>query len=717
VNPSDSGQAATFTAAVTSGAAQPHLFVANLNGAQAGTNSTATGSATVFLSADEKTARVRLSFTGLSSPQFNAHILGGAPGTIGTIIVLPAGNPLDTTVSLGTFPSNDAQNLKGGFLSIDVSSDNFGGGEIRGLLQPATVAPTGMAQFKIDGSIFGPPVALNNGVAQLTTSSLASGTHTITANYSGDANFLPSSGTLAGGQVVKPPPSLSINDVSITEGDAGTKTLNFTVTRSAASNATASVNFATANGTASAQTDYVATNGTLTFNPGDLTKTIGVTINGDQTFEPDETFFVNLSSAVNAAISVALGTGTGTILNDDAQGGIISLSQTSYSVSESAGFTTINVNRGGDTSGPATVDYATSDTGPLSACGAFTGQASSRCDYTTAMGTLKFAGGETQKTFVVLVSRDSYADGSEMFMVSLSNLTGGAVFGTPSTAPVTITDDTTGVPPNAIDDASIFVRQHYHDFLNREPDASGLAFWTNQITSCGADAQCTELRRINVSAAFYLSIEFQQTGYLVERIYKASYGDAIGASNFGGAHQLPVPIIRLNEFLPDTQQIGQGVVVGQTGWEQVLENNKVAFTTGFVQRARFTSPYPTFMTPAEFVDKLFLNAGMMPAKPERQAAIDEFGAASTTIDVAARGRALRRVAENATLSANEFNRAFVLMEYFGYLRRNLNEAPDSDYTGYDFWLTKLNQFNGNFVNAEMVKAFINSGEYRQRFGP
>jgi hypothetical protein len=95
----------------------------------------------------------------------------------------------------------------------------------------------------------------------------------------------------------------------------------------------------------------------------------------------------------------------------------------------------------------------------------------------------------------------------------------------------------------------------------------------------------------------------------------------------------------------------------------------------------------------------------------------EFGGASTSGDNAARARALRLVAENATLMQQEFNRAFVLMQYFGYLRRNPNDAQDTDYSGYDFWLTKLNEFNGNFVNAEMVKAFILSGEYRGRFGP
>ncbi len=270
---------------------------------------------------------------------------------------------------------------------------------------------------------------------------------------------------------------------------------------------------------------------------------------------------------------------------------------------------------------------------------------------------------------------------------------------------------------NAIDSAQFFVWQHYLDFLNREPDASGLAFWTNEITSCGSDARCIEAKRINVSAAYFLSIEFQQTGYLVERLYKAAYGDASGTSSISTAHQLSVPVVRFNEFLSDTQQIGQGVIVGQTGWETVLENNKQTFAAQFAQRSRFVSAFATSMPPAQFVDALFANAEVTPTAADRNAAVAEFGPATNTSDVTARARALRRVAENSTLNTQEFNRAFVLMQYFGYLRRNPNDIPDSDYTGYDFWLTKLNQFNGNFVAAEMVKAFITSTEYRQRFGP
>jgi len=399
----------------------------------------------------------------------------------------------------------------------------------------------------------------------------------------------------------------------------------------------------------------------------------------------------------------------GVIVKADISAGLgpkmLQFSQSSYVVTEASTSITIIVNRLGDTSSAATVDYATSD-----------GTATERRDYITARGTLRFAAGEASKSFNVLINEDSYVEGTETFNVTLSNPTG-VNLSAPPTVTVYIDDNQIEPSTNVIDDPQNFVRQHYHDFLNREADASGLAFWINEITSCGTNQSCIQAKRINVSAAYFLSTEFQQTGYLVERMYKAAYGDATGASTFGGVHTLAVPIIRFNEFLPDTQQIGQGVVVGQTGWEAVLEANKQSFASQFVQRARFITALPTTLSPTLFVNQLFTNAGVTPTTADRNAAIAEFGSATNTTDVAARARALRDVAENATLNTQEFNRAFVLMQYFGYLRRNPNDPQDSDYTGYDFWLTKLNQFNGNYNAAEMVKAFITSVEYRQRFGP
>jgi hypothetical protein len=121
------------------------------------------------------------------------------------------------------------------------------------------------------------------------------------------------------------------------------------------------------------------------------------------------------------------------------------------------------------------------------------------------------------------------------------------------------------------------------------------------------------------------------------------------------------------------------------------------------------------LTPADFVDQLFVHAGVSPSTEARSVAIAEFGSEATSSDVAARGRALRRVAENSVLARQEFNQAFVLMQYFGYLRRDANAGPDTDFSGYNFWLDKLKNFNGNFADAEMVKAFLLSGEYRGRF--
>ncbi len=388
-------------------------------------------------------------------------------------------------------------------------------------------------------------------------------------------------------------------------------------------------------------------------------------------------------------------------------------------VTEGSGDVSVTVTRLGNTTAPAAVKVATGDNAAVNCNAANTGAASSRCDYETTVRTLQFAAGETSKTISVPLVDDTYAEGNENFFITLSDASSGALIGSPSRVTVTITDNDSSNGPNPIDQASFFVRQHYLDFLNREPDAPGLAFWSNQITECQQPgATCNAVvRRVNVSAAFFLSIEFQETGYLVERLYKASYGDATGTSNFGPTHTLAVPIVRLNELLPDSQQIGNGLIVGNPGWEQVLENNKVAFILQFVQRARFTTAYPTSLTPAQFVDALFAYAGVAPTAAERSAAINEFAGAGNTVDVAARGRALRRVAENSTLNQNEKNRAFVLMEYFGYLRRNPNDPQDTDYSGYDFWLSKLNQFNGNFVNADMVQAFIDAGEYRARFVP
>jgi hypothetical protein len=161
----------------------------------------------------------------------------------------------------------------------------------------------------------------------------------------------------------------------------------------------------------------------------------------------------------------------------------------------------------------------------------------------------------------------------------------------------------------------------------------------------------------------------------------------------------------------DSRQISRGVIVGSSGWQARLEQNKQALFDDFVRRPEFLALYPEGLTPEQYADALFRTAALMPMPEERQAVVDEF-----LVPAGARARAFRRVAENAEFTRREVGPAFVLMQYFGYLRRETNTAPDTDFSGFDFWLSKLEQFGGDFRRAEMVKAFLDSAEYRERFG-
>jgi Calx-beta domain-containing protein/lamin tail-like protein len=358
---------------------------------------------------------------------------------------------------------------------------------------------------------------------------------------------------------------------------------------------------------------------------------------------------------------------------------------------EGLGAAQITVTRIGDLSSPATVDYFVSDN-----------SANERTDYTTTLGTLNFAAGETQKTFDVLITDDSFSEANESVFLGLLNATGNAGIGPRNSATLVIHDNDLTTSTNPVDISSSYVRQHYNDFLNRMPDASGEQFWTNNIDSCGGDAQCREVKRVDTSAAFFLSIEFQQTGFLVYRLYRASLPET---------PQRPRAMPRYREFTRDNQQIGKGVIVGNTGWQETLEANTVAFTNDFVYRPEFLANYPATLTAGAYVDKLNTQAGNVLTFDEYFHLVNGLMAGLET-----RGSVLRKIAGNKNFSDAEFNRAFVLMQYFGYLRRNPDDAPNTDFSGFDFWLNKLNQFGGDYRAAEMVKAFISSSEYRVRFG-
>jgi uncharacterized protein (TIGR03118 family) len=534
---------------------------------------------------------------------------------------------------------------------------------------------------------------------------------------------------------------------------------------------------------------------------------------------------------------------------------LIQFATDDFTISEGSGHIDVTVTRAGDASGTASVNFNTFDESKA-------GHASQKSDYEIALGKVTFNPGETSKTFRILIVNDNFVEGDETINLAISNPSGAGVgLGSPNITEIKILDNDTVAPTtNPIDDASFFVRQHYLDFLNREPDTAGLDFWVNQITSCGADATCRDLRRINVSAAFFLSIEFQNTGVEVYNTHRAAFGPIVPAQ---------VGPVLYGTFERDTQALQKDFSFGQPGADAQLEANKVAFFNDFVTRPQFVSTYPNTLSNADYVDNLLVNAGLSPSNfivnltnsqenpptnptttggarrpasygtatfnmnaaqtlmtftatinnldftgsqtadtndnltnahihasasvtpttngpvvwgffgsplndnnpndvvktdftggavggtisgkwdppegngttlaaqltnlktghayinfhttqfgggeirgqfPEMQAFRDSL-VAGLNATTETRATVLRKVAESAYLTQREFTSTFVLMEYFGYLRR------DGDNAGFAFWLRKLNEFNGNFLNAEMVKAFITSSEYRQRFGP
>jgi hypothetical protein len=325
-----------------------------------------------------------------------------------------------------------------------------------------------------------------------------------------------------------------------------------------------------------------------------------------------------------------------------------------------------------DTTQAGSVDYFSQDN-----------SAEQRSDYTIAAGRLNFAAGESTKTFAVLINDDAYAETAEVFNLTLVNPVGGAL-GVFSQAAVSIADNDTGTPTtNPIDGAQFFVRQHYSDFLNREPDIPGLDYWTGQIAQCGANAACVNGRRIGVSAAFYIELEFQETGNFVYRLYQASFG------------QRPL----YDSFMPD-----RAALVGGSQ----LEQSKQAFALAWVQSLSFAGRYPVTMTAAQYVDALLATiqqGSNVNLTGQRQTFINEYN--SHPDQATARARALRLIVDAQAFQQAEFNKGFVLMQYFGYLRR------DPDQAGYDFWLAILNQQPQNARG--MVCAFITSAEYQQRY--
>jgi hypothetical protein len=281
--------------------------------------------------------------------------------------------------------------------------------------------------------------------------------------------------------------------------------------------------------------------------------------------------------------------------------------------------------------------------------------------------------------------------------------------------------------PITIDDADFYTAQHYIDFLRRFPDAPGWAHWTAEITMCSdaanrfpgeSQATCIDRKRENTSAAFFVSPEFQNTGSFVIRVYWGTLGKQENAQCAGVPQNLPASCRPLySQYINDMAQVNAGIVVNDALSPDVINANKHAFVEQFITRPEFQAAYGS-LTATQFVDKLAQTTGITLSSADRNALITEAG------NPANRGSVVFKMVDGTNTTTGgvlqfqtsygqafynkEFNTVFVFMEYLGYLRRN----PDQD--GYNFWLSKMN-FYGNWVDAQMVRSFIVSPEYRSRF--
>jgi subtilisin family serine protease len=378
----------------------------------------------------------------------------------------------------------------------------------------------------------------------------------------------------------------------------------------------------------------------------------------------------------------------------------VGFAQASYQYGEGDGRATFTVTRTGDTSGAVRVDYRTTDSDTFTiGCADASGNnggAYARCDFATTVGSLSFAAGELSKTVTVPIVDDAHVEGAETFQLRLSNATGtGATLGAQNIATVTITDNDPSVAPNpVVNSIPFFVRQQYLDFLSREPEAaepwSGvLARCPNIFTGPSVNTDCD---RIAVSQAFFGSPEFRLKGFYAFRFYKLAFD------------RLP----QYTEIVSD-----MSFVAGAT--EAEVNSRRAQLATAFTARQEFQTAYGG-LSNAQFVDALLGRYGLVsvttpdPATPDSDTRVT-FTRATLLNQLDAnfltRAQVFRAIADSDQVQAAEFNSAFVAVQYYGYLRRTPEPA------GYQ---NNLNALQRGVSPREMVNAFLNSAEYRLRFG-
>jgi glucose/arabinose dehydrogenase len=515
---------------------------------------------------------------------------------------------------------------------------------------------------------------------------------------------------------------LSASSYSVNESGLS---VAITVMRDGSNSSPATVDFATFNGTASDRTDYTTATGTVSFAAGETSNTFTILITDDVYVESNETLNIALKNPTGGPVLGANNTATLTINDNDAAGP--SIPQKRFGAALTG--TQETPPNGSAGSGQGYVLLNSNDTSGLVGM-QFANLGSAETDAHIHTGALGVAGGITFPLpttnpvidFSISSTAQQVTDlkaGQQYINVHSTNFPGGEIRGQLLWNPT-------------LEDA-FFVRQHYLDFLNREPEAGGLAFWLGELQCPNGDlmnAQCYHDRTVGVSNAFYFSGEFQLTASFVFLAYRAAYGNTQpfpnpDPLNVAEANKLP----DYNVFMADRPRVLGGAN---------LEQQQLAFSSLFVTRPEFTSRYGAGLNTAVlFVDAVLANIqasdGVTFSAADRTELINHYNNASG----GNAGRAMvmwhlsndywntcagtppcvpvgfgTAVDNRAFIDAN-YNRQFALILYFGYLRRN------PEIGGFLFWQDKINQAPVRNVPKQnsLVCSFLTSGEYQARFGP
>jgi hypothetical protein len=522
---------------------------------------------------------------------------------------------------------------------------------------------------------------------------------------------------------------------SVGEGDGSAI---ITVTRSGNTSGTSTVDFATSDGSALQSRDYLIETGTVTFGPGETSKTFGVPVVDDVYSESNETVNLTLSNAAGATLG-STNTTTLTINDNDGSGPSIPPKRFMAALDaaqEMPPSITCPPPPGICPTGSGMVLLNSSETSALVGLQFFdlTSAETAAHIHTEAVGvagpiTFPLAPPITNPItdLQIIPTTTQVADlkaGQQYMNVHSSNFPNGEIRGQ------LLWNPTLEMP--------FFIRQHYLDFLNREPDPDGLLYWLSQI-NCPpptqgnppydqANVPCFHDRTVGVSDAFFFSGEFHLTASFVFKAYRAAYGNTQPFPNPDPgpeAQKLP----EYNVFMSDRPRVLGGASLAQA---------QLAFTNLFVSRPEFTGRYGAGLnTGSLFVDAVLANIqtadGVVFSSTDRQTLIDHYNNAGG----GNAGRALvmwhlsndywntcsgaapcvpagfAPAVDNRAYLEAEYNREFALTLYFGYLRRN------PEIGGFLFWQDAINQapVRNQARQIALVCSFVTSGEYQARFGP